>query len=127
VAAYAASAIADENPLKIAVAAVRLALAAFLVPFCFVYSPALLLQGTVVEIVVATMSVAAGLVLIVVGVEGYLRAPLNPVTRLLLGAAGVVLLFVEPVLMAVGAGLVAAAVAAMRLGRKAQAQRRGEG
>jgi TRAP-type uncharacterized transport system fused permease subunit len=127
VAAYAASAIADENPLKIAVSAVRLALAAFLVPFCFVYSPALLLQGTVVEIVVATTSVAAGLVLIVVGVEGYLRAPLNPVTRLLLAAAGVVLLFVEPVLMAVGAGLVAAAVAAMRLGRKAEAETRAEG
>ncbi|HSG95210.1 MAG TPA: TRAP transporter fused permease subunit, partial [Afifellaceae bacterium] len=36
VAAYAASAIADENPLKIAVGAVRLALAAFLVPFSFV-------------------------------------------------------------------------------------------
>ena len=37
--------------------AVRLALAAFLVPFCFVYSPALLLQGSVTEIIVATTSV----------------------------------------------------------------------
>jgi TRAP transporter 4TM/12TM fusion protein len=127
VAAYAASAIADENPLKIAVSAVRLALAAFLVPFCFVYNPALLLQGTVVETVVATTSVAVGLALVVIGVEGYLRAPLNPVTRLLLGAAGVLLLFVEPVLMAVGVGLVAVAVAAMRLGRKAESETRAEG
>jgi TRAP-type uncharacterized transport system fused permease subunit len=65
--------------------------------------------------------------LIVVGVEGYLRADLNVVTRLLLGAAGVLLLFVQPVLMAVGAGLVVAAVAAMRLGRKTEAETRAEG
>jgi TRAP transporter 4TM/12TM fusion protein len=122
VAAYAASAIADENPLTIAANAVRIAIAAFLIPFSFVFNEALLLQGTWAEIAMATMSVAAGLVLIVIGVEGYLRAPLNPVTRLLLGAAGLVLLFVEPVLIAVAMGLVAVAVAAMRFGRKAAVQ-----
>jgi len=36
VAAYAASTIADENPLKIAVCSVRMAIGAFLVPFGFI-------------------------------------------------------------------------------------------
>lgn len=42
-AGYAASSIADANPMGISVTAVRLALMGFLVPFAFVYSPSLLL------------------------------------------------------------------------------------
>ena len=55
-AAYAASGIAGSPPLKTAWTAMVLAFAGFLVPFMFVYGPALLLMGSVVEIglVVAT-------------------------------------------------------------------------
>jgi TRAP transporter 4TM/12TM fusion protein len=110
VAAYAASAIADENPLKIAVGAVRLALAAFLVPFTFVYNQALLMDGSIVEIVLATLSVAAGLVLIVVALEGYFRRALGRVPRLCLGLAGLLMLFVSPVLAGTAVALTAMAI-----------------
>ncbi len=115
VAAYAASAIADENPLRIAVGAVRLALAAFLVPFSFVFNQALLLDGSVVEIVTATLSVVAGLVLIVVAVEGYFRRPLARIPRLFLAVAGVLMLFVSPIHTGIAAALTAAAVAGHKL------------
>ncbi|MDH3580117.1 MAG: TRAP transporter large permease subunit, partial [Hyphomicrobiales bacterium] len=115
VAAYAASAIANENPLKIAVGAVRLALAAFLVPFSFVFNQALLLDGSVVEIVLAALSVAAGLTLIVVAVEGYLRQPLGPIPRLCMVIAGVLMLFVSPIHAGVAAVLTVAAIAWQRL------------
>jgi len=46
VAAYAASAIAKEDPIKIAVTAVGLAWVGFLVPFAFIWNPAILAQGT---------------------------------------------------------------------------------
>ena len=57
-AAYAASGIAGSPPLKTAWTAMVLASAGFLVPFMFVYGPALLLMGSVGEVllVVATLS-----------------------------------------------------------------------
>lgn len=93
VAAYAASAIADENPLKIAAHSVRIAIGAFLIPFAFVYDQALLLDGTVVQIVFATVSAVVGLFFIAVAVEGYLRAPVARGPRLLFFAAGLLILF----------------------------------
>ncbi|MDH3196128.1 MAG: TRAP transporter fused permease subunit, partial [Hyphomicrobiales bacterium] len=115
VAAYAASAIADENPLKIAIGAVRLALAAFLIPFSFVFNQALLLKGSVIEIILASLSVAAGLALIVVAMEGYFRRPLARMPRLFLAAAGLLMLFVSPIHAIAAAALTAAAVAGHRL------------
>ena len=115
VAAYAASAIANENPLKIAVGAVRLALAAFLVPFSFVFNQALLLDGSVIEIVLATASVAAGLTLIVVAVEGYFRQPLGRLSRLCMAIAGILMLFVSPIYAGVAAALTVAAIAWQKL------------
>lgn len=93
VAAYAASAIADENPLVIAVQAVKIALGAFLIPFAFVYQPALLLNGSVIEILIAVVGAVAGLSLVAVAAEGYFRAPFGRGPRLVLTAAGLLLLF----------------------------------
>ena len=39
VAAYAAASIAEDNPINVAVAAVRMAFIAFVVPFGFVFAP----------------------------------------------------------------------------------------
>lgn len=96
VAAYAASAIADENPLTIAVNAVRIAIAAFLVPFSFVFNHALLLEGTVSEILFATVSACLGLFVIAMAVEGYYRKDINGFSRALLAAAGILFLYIDP-------------------------------
>lgn len=50
VAALAASAIADEDPFKIAFEAVRLAAVGFLLPFVFIWNPAILGQGSGLEV-----------------------------------------------------------------------------
>ncbi|MCG8547853.1 MAG: TRAP transporter fused permease subunit [Alphaproteobacteria bacterium] len=118
VAAYAASAIAEENPLRIAVSAVKMALGAFLVPFSFVYNGALLLKGTIEEIVLAVASVSAGLFLVAVAVEGYFKVTLNAVVRLMLFAAGVALLFVQLEAAAIAGGLVLASVLLARWQRQ---------
>ncbi|MCW5770932.1 MAG: TRAP transporter fused permease subunit [Rhodospirillaceae bacterium] len=60
VAAYAAAAISEDNPIAIAVAAVRLGFAAFIVPFAFVYAPSLLLLGDTFSVVATTLLIAAG-------------------------------------------------------------------
>ncbi|MEZ5740432.1 MAG: TRAP transporter large permease subunit [Burkholderiaceae bacterium] len=99
VAAYAASAIADESPLRIALIAVRMALPAFLIPFAFAYSPALILQGSAGEIAWATGCVFIGLMAVVAAAEAYLRRPMTLAERLPLGLAGLAMLSTRPLVV----------------------------
>jgi len=92
VAAYAASSIAEANPLAIAGLAVKFALAAFIVPFAFVYQPGLLLAGSWDQTVISTVTAAAGLLALALAVEGHWRAKLPAWSRLALAAAGLALL-----------------------------------
>ncbi len=62
VAAFAAAAIADESAMKISLTAVKLASTGFLLPFLFVWNPALLAQGPMVWVIVAA---AGGIVTVV--------------------------------------------------------------
>lgn len=95
VAAYAASAIADENPLTIAFTAVRFSLAAFIVPFAFVYNPALLQQGSWGQIILSTLFVAGGLMMLSVAMEGFFKSRLSNFARILIFIAGMVLIFIR--------------------------------
>lgn len=78
VAAYAASAIADCNPLGIAVAACRLAVAAFVLPFAFVYNPGITLEGGVFVVTQAVISMVMVVVLISVAAEGSYKGTAIP-------------------------------------------------
>lgn len=98
VAAYAASAIADEAPLKIAGNAVAIAIGAFIVPFAFIYDRALILQSSFGATLVAFALVASGLALIVFAQEGYIRSRIGGPIRLALLAAGLGLIFARPLL-----------------------------
>jgi len=73
VAAFAAAAIANANPFKLAPYACKLSVGGFVVPFFFVFNPGILMQGSVLNIlsdtVVCTfLVIAASLVL-----HGYVR------------------------------------------------------
>jgi TRAP transporter 4TM/12TM fusion protein len=115
VAAYAASAIADENPLKIAAQSVQIAIGAFIIPFCFVFNHELLLVGAWWEIAYGAVSAFAGLVLVAIAVEGYLGRRLGAVSRLALLAAGLLLLWIDFRLAAVAIFLVAVAAGLERV------------
>jgi TRAP-type uncharacterized transport system fused permease subunit len=88
VAAYAASAIAQANPLYIALSACRLCLVAFIVPFSFAYGEGLLLEGPWAGIVLSTLTATIGVLLMAAAVEGHYRRPLEWPARLLLFLAG---------------------------------------
>jgi TRAP-type uncharacterized transport system fused permease subunit len=106
VAAYAASSIADANPLKIAGLAVKFAAAAFIVPFAFVYQPGLLLQSDVTTIIGALFATGTGVVLLAMAAEGHWRRPLPAWTRLGLGIAAICFMSVWVEALAAGAALV---------------------
>ena len=88
VAAYAASSIAEDNPLLIAVMAVKFALAAFIVPFAFVYGPELLMIGPWNLIAISFTTAVIGLIFLAAGLEAYLHKPLMTWERLFLVAVG---------------------------------------
>jgi TRAP-type uncharacterized transport system fused permease subunit len=68
----------------------RLSIAAYIVPFIFVYHPALLLQGTVLEVLEAVVTAIMGISLVAIAVEGYLFRPLDWVRRILLCGGGII-------------------------------------
>lgn len=92
VAAYAAAAIADDNPIKIAVTAVLFSIVAFLIPFGFVYNQALLLDGSAGQIVLSILCVSGAVVFFGIAAEGFFKSKLNAVIRWCLAAAGAALL-----------------------------------
>ncbi|MBC7156272.1 MAG: TRAP transporter fused permease subunit [Rhodobacteraceae bacterium] len=87
-AAYAGAAIAQSDPMRTSVESFKIGLAAFVVPFMFFSSPALLMDGTWFEIVHVFVSAAFGIFLLSSAVQAWFVGPLNPVLRVLLvGAA----------------------------------------
>jgi len=84
IACFVASSIAEESPMAVAWQALRMALVAFVIPFLFVYQPALLLQGGVIEVALTITSTALGIWLLSLAIEGYGRRQLRPGERVLL-------------------------------------------
>ncbi|MDN3517800.1 TRAP transporter permease [Aquisalimonas lutea] len=77
-ASYAAAGIAGTDPLRTSVTSFKVGLAAFIVPFLFFYSPALLMEGDAAAIVRVTATAALGVFLLAASVQGWVfgAAPL---------------------------------------------------
>jgi TRAP transporter 4TM/12TM fusion protein len=88
-AVYAAASIGKADMFKTGYQAIRLSIAAYIVPFIFVYHPALLLQGNVIDVLVAVVTAVIGISLVAIAVEGYLFRPLDWVRRILLCGGGI--------------------------------------
>lgn len=93
-AAYAGSAIAKANPMKTAFNASRLAIAVFIVPYVFCFSPALLMIDTnAMEVIRIVITSFIGIFGVAAGLEGYLKKEMNPLQRVLFVVAGLMLIF----------------------------------
>jgi TRAP transporter 4TM/12TM fusion protein len=117
VAAFAAASIAEADPIRIGLIACRLAVAAFVLPFCFVFRPALLLAGELSAVAWAVLATLAGVVALAAGFEGWLMRRLAPGQRAVLFAAGLMLVAPDWRADLAGLALLAAAALWIRLGR----------
>jgi len=70
-AAYAGSALAGSDPVKTSVESFRIGLAAFVVPYMFFFSPAMLLHGNWFEIAHVAVTAVAGVYLLSCAVQGW--------------------------------------------------------
>ena len=90
-AAYAGAGIAKCSPMTTAVEACKLGFAGFIVPFAFCYSPAMMMQGTVPEILSVFLTAFIGTAVISGGFQGWLFWRLNIVERIILIVSGLLL------------------------------------
>ena len=70
-ASYAAAGISGANPMETSVASFKIGIAAFIVPFMFFYNSAILMDGTVLEIMRAAVTAVFGVFLLSSGVQGW--------------------------------------------------------
>jgi len=107
-AAYAGSAIAKSSPMKTGVNATRLAIAGFIVPYVFAYSPAMLLVDTTpTKVIFIVVTALLGIFGVAAGIGGYLFSNTNPILRLVIIAGGLMLLVPGTITDIVGVALVA--------------------
>ena len=108
-AAYAGSAIAKSDPMKTGVNATKLAIAAFIVPYIFAYSPALLFENVSGwwEVTQICISALLGIFGIAAALNGHLYKKVPWYFRLLLVAGGLGMMIPGTLTDVVGLALVA--------------------
>ena len=92
VAAYAAASIGQADFMKTGLAGVRFGWSAYIVPFLFVMSPNLLMQGHWFDVALACITATLGIYLVTVGVVGYMLRPVGPAFRLAFATSGILLM-----------------------------------
>lgn len=108
-ASFAAAGISGGDPMKTGFQSLKLALAGFIVPFMFVYNPAMLMLDTTDAVVtskefplpslwvIASVTITAiiGITALSAAVEGYFKSELNPLMRIVLAAGAFMLIVPE--------------------------------
>jgi len=110
-AAYAGASISGGNAMTTGFIATRLGLAAYIIPYMFVYGPALLTIGEPLDVVLAAVTALVGVVGLAAAAEGWLLGRMAVWERLLtLGSA---LLLIKPGWVTDLAGLILFGVVAL--------------
>lgn len=91
--AYAGAAIADANPMKTGFTAFRLAIAAYIVPYIFIFEPALLLMGDPITVIQAICTAIAGVICIASSMQSWLIIESNKIEQAIALVAGLSLLY----------------------------------
>ena len=119
-AAYAGSAIAKSDPMKTGINATKLAIAAFIVPYIFAYSPALLFENISGWWEVAQICISAllGIFAIAASLNGHLYKKVHWVLRIVLAVGGLGMMIPGTLTDAVGLVLVAAVIAYQKISAK---------
>ena len=92
VASFAAANLAQASPWATSLSAMWFGWTAYIIPFLFVLSPSLLLQGDPGQAALAAVTGLAGIGFISMAIVGYAKGRMGPVMRLLCGIAGAMLL-----------------------------------
>ena len=114
-AAFAAAGLSGGNPMKTGFASVKLAIAGFIVPYMFIYSPQLLLIDTSLpEGIRVALGASIGVLMIGAAVEGYLFTKMHVLLRLVSFAGALCLIDSDLYTDLVGVAILVALLAIQR-------------
>jgi len=119
---FAAAAITGGNPYRTTMQSWKYTLPAFVVPFMFVLDPAglgLLLKGSWQDVALSSVTAMIGIAALAAGAQNWALKRCNPVERWLLVAAGLLLVYPNPLFDAVGVGLTFLVLVAQQLRKEA--------
>jgi TRAP transporter 4TM/12TM fusion protein len=102
---YAAATLARANSWKTAWLSMRLGIAAYIVPFAFIYNASLLAEGQFLQIAMSAVAAVLGICMVAIGLEGYLLAHVRWVQRIVFVVGGVALLVPSTTARLAGLGL----------------------
>lgn len=119
-AAFAGAGLSGGDPMKTGFNAIRLALAGFIVPYIFVYNPALMMidpAGLATnatefpfanksDILIVTISSFLGVIGVGAALEGYFKTHMNMITRVIIAAGSLLLIIPELITDIIGYSLV---------------------
>ena len=114
-AVYAAASIGGAGLWGSGLQAVKFAAAGFIVPYFFIYNPALLFDGSWTEIGRAVLTGSVGVVALAAGLEGYLTRAATWLERVLFLAAAFLLIDPGVVTDVIGAAILAVGILLQRL------------
>jgi TRAP transporter 4TM/12TM fusion protein len=87
IAAFAAAALAESNPIKTAITAFFIGAAGLIVPFGFVYRPELLLIGSPIKIILAVITCTVGVIGLAASIQGWAMKRIPLIWRVILLSA----------------------------------------
>ena len=106
-AAFAGAGISGGDPMKTGFLSLKLALAGFIVPFMFIYNPAMLMIDPtglavtakefplppIIDIVTAVVTSVIGVIGLSAALEGYFKGSMNTITRIILAIGALLLIY----------------------------------
>ncbi len=119
-ASYAAASVAKDDPMKLGFTAWRLGISGYILPFIFIFSPELLMEGSVPAILFATVTATIGIFSLSLALEGFYKYEIPMAYRLLLFAGALCLIYSGWITDCIGLALLLVVVVPQYLKAKAE-------
>lgn len=126
-AAFAAANISKAGPMETGWAACRIGWAKFVIPFMFVLSPTLLMQGPALAVAWDAVTAFIGVYYVTVGLIGFFRRDVPTVQRIAIAICGLAAIFPDAsigIAIPGGVSMIALVIGALILGSEILADRR---
>lgn len=118
-ASFSGAAIAEANSMETGFVAFKLGIVAYIIPFMFVFQPALLLSGDFVTVAIAVVTSVTGVIALAAGMQGWLLVATPIYERVALAAGGLTLIYPGLVTDIIGLGLIGGVVMLQLVRRRA--------
>lgn len=120
-AAFAGASIAKADAMRTGFISMKLGIVAFIIPFMFVYAPALLLAGSTMEVIGACVTSIIGVIALAGGMQNWLLVRCTLLEQVLLIVAGLTLIFPGMLTDCIGGGCILLVLVTQTLRRNATA------